>query len=116
MTVSGARRPGGLVVVLLAVLLAVLGMSVALHGDSGNAAESRDAGPAVDASFVQVVAPLRRVAAEPLSTHGESTLLGTIPHGAYPAVVTRLIDLDTEVTPVSRLARLVVAGDRAPPG
>jgi hypothetical protein len=112
MTVGAARRS---VVVLLAVLLAVLGLSVALH-EGWAAAHSRDGGAAVDASVVNVVAPVRRVAAEPLSTHGEPTLLGTLPNGVHPALLTRLVDLDAEMAPALRVARLVVAGDRAPPG
>lgn len=116
MTVSGARRPAGPAVVLLAVVLAVLGMSVALHGDSGTTAESRGSGAAADASIVKAVAPVRRVPAEPLSTHGAPTLLGTVPNDAAPAVLTRLTGLDTEVAPALRAARRVAAGDRAPPG
>jgi hypothetical protein len=118
MTMSGARRPVGPVVVLLAVVLAVLGVSVAFHGDSGTAAESRGAGAAVDASFVQVVAPVRRVVAEPspLSVLGAPVLLGAVPGGVVSAVLTRLSGLDNEVAPVLRAARRVVSGDRAPPG
>jgi hypothetical protein len=116
MTVSGARRPRGLGVVLLAVLLAVLGMSVALHGDGGAAAESRGGGAAVDVSVVQVVVPVRRVAVESLGVHGSPSLVGTVPNGVRSAGLVRLCGLDAEVAPALRVARLVVAGDRAPPG
>jgi hypothetical protein len=123
--VSWARRPAGLaVVVLLAAVLAAVGVPVPLHGDGAGsmAPASRGAGAAVDGSLVEVVAPVRavgRLAAEPsllgVHGHGEPMLFGTVPSGVPLVALMRLGGHQLRVMPAARAAHRLTVGDRAPP-
>jgi hypothetical protein len=111
--VSGARRPGGLaVLVLLAVLWTAL--SVPVHDGTST---SRDEAT-VDSSFVTAVAPARtigRLAAEPTALHDGLTLLGAVPSSVPAVALARLESSHAGVTPALRAAHRPTVGDRAPP-
>lgn len=125
MAVSVVRRPGWLALaVLLAALLAVLGMAFSTHGQSAASTSPapRGADAAADGLSVKVVAPVRSIGRpvvepSPLSVHGPSELVpfGTTPNAAPPPALMRLGDHHTNVMPRLRAALRPAVGDRAPP-
>jgi hypothetical protein len=125
MAVRVVRRPGWLaLVVLLAALLAVLGMAFSVHGQgvASSTPEPRGADAAADGVSVEAVAPVRSVGRpavepSPLGVHGSGELVafGTTPNAAPLPALMRLGGHHASVLPRLRAALRPAVGDRAPP-